>query len=358
MKSFEKIPGFTISVLLLLFLIPKSFAQETNCIANYQAARTFYEAGRLDTTIALLETCFKNPKSFRQVSWGNRVEIYRLAAISSFLNYQPEQATQYVRELVKIDPSYQNNFRTDDIAEFRSEVSSYEPVPSLKLGIWGGANLAFPRQLGESYFVIEPPGSRTREYKGNWGYGMGLTVEYTLAPRFELKLNTGLKALSFAFDSQNIEYFYEQRMNYLDNQLFAKFIIIPDSKKTFHPYAMAGLYYGYLATASRKQMEEEMFTEPVKELMKPHDVGYAAGLGVTFQTDLPIAPTINQVHINVDVVYAGSLLNINDPLYRFDYSHVNEYIFEYYYILDDLSIRNIQISASLVIPLRYNAYKQ
>ena len=190
-----------IILVLIPFVFQSANAQEINIINQYQSARSFYAAGRLDTTISLLETCFDNPKSFRQVSWGNKVEIYRLAAISYFLDYKSEKATQYVQELVKLDPDYRNNFREDDIAQFKAEVNSLDAIPSFKLGIHSGANFTSVSVLKDVLHIIETQGTSKKIYEGAWGYTVGIKAEYTLGPSFMIRLNTGLRTANYAFNN-------------------------------------------------------------------------------------------------------------------------------------------------------------
>ena len=75
------IDGISIFFIILIIFV---------LIGGFKTAESFFNEGKLDTTIALVDACLANRKYLRwRVSLRNKVEIYRLAAIAYFLDYQP-----------------------------------------------------------------------------------------------------------------------------------------------------------------------------------------------------------------------------------------------------------------------------
>ena len=130
--------------ILCLFLchIP-SKAQEVDCGEKYSLALTQYNYGLADSALAILEPCLFNSRVHKQLSNDESVDIYRLAALSSIMIGDPENAERCVRQMLQYKPDYAKNWREGDLMEFRYMIENITSQPLVRLGIQGGMNTPF-----------------------------------------------------------------------------------------------------------------------------------------------------------------------------------------------------------------------
>ena len=85
--------------------------------------------------------------------------------------------------------------------------------------------------------------------------------------------------------------------------------------------------------------------------MDNSNYGFIAGLGMNFN--------LKRLGINVDIRYKQALNNINNKDNRFINNGFNEvFVYGFYDALDDIKLREVELSVGIVYHLNYKAFKQ
>ena len=82
----------TVGLISLMAHSTFSLAQEIKCHERYQFALTQYNFGLADSALSLLDPCLFNQRIHKELTRGESVNIYRLAALSSIMIGKPEDA--------------------------------------------------------------------------------------------------------------------------------------------------------------------------------------------------------------------------------------------------------------------------
>ena len=127
----------------LILLSAFCHAQQMNCSERYNAALQLYNYGMADSALNTLKPCLDNKQVLKQQSKETSASMFRLAALSSILTGNPEEADKYITRLLQYQPDYGENFREDDLEEFRHLVLNKSTHPSIIIGIRAGINFPF-----------------------------------------------------------------------------------------------------------------------------------------------------------------------------------------------------------------------
>lgn len=358
----------------LLFIQQVILAQDINSMEYYLSARRFYEEGRLDTTISLLSACIHNRGFTRQLSKADQLEVYRLMAQSFYLDYQPEKAKFYVKKVLQLNPEYHMNFRDDDISEFRAEVSNQDVLPVYQIVAYGGYGLSSIATIGANQYMFETTGDTPdlyskKDYRGKGGFHIGFGMEQAIAKKWRIVLNYEYSRVNYSFSedyqiyNENYTFDYNQMNGYEGLQLYTKYYLVTDARKNISPYLFGGIYILQIINATRRFDGNEFF---VNKLMNRYNYGYLFGTGISLrnivfniQSGHPfaiMAQIFNGSNLNLELKYLGSIRNFNDVNQSYDFSSSNTYLFQYYHVPDNISIRQFVISFGISWPLNYGAY--
>ena len=113
-------------ILLLFFTFALTFASpvraQDNCEADINKASDNFEIGRANDVIRLLDDCLENKNIGRE----DRVEMYRLLALSHLAKRDSTMAFSFVQTLIKTNSRFKSRSITDD-PQFQAWVDELRP---------------------------------------------------------------------------------------------------------------------------------------------------------------------------------------------------------------------------------------
>jgi hypothetical protein len=235
-----------ISLFLMVLLIkPLSiFSQTKDCSVNYEKALLLYNSGMADSALSVIKPCLENNEALNKISKETRARIFRIAALSSIMNGNPGEAEKYARKMLINQPDYKNKKAEEDLMEFRLILDKITPQPSLRIGITAGLNIPFVKLQGKySNYDLQ---SGKFSLKGHMGYQVGIIGEKVLTKCISVEAGVWLDQVKFKYDilgfniatSQAVEYLYNQKLNWLEIQVIARYNF---KLKSFAPYLEGGI---------------------------------------------------------------------------------------------------------------------
>ena len=143
-----------------------------------------------------------------------------------------------------------------------------------------------------------------------------------------------------------------QKLDYFELPILVRYEPL---KTKFRPFVQAGVYYAYLnnafkateikitdnASGAENEYTEKNITLGAKDLFIKSNLGWLAGVGVSYP--------LGNVRLTLDVTYRRNTNNITNVANRYS----NDRLTGSGDILDDVKLRNISASVSILIPLRF-----
>lgn len=387
----------SIILTIVLVLVPgvnKLHSQQDKWSEIVETAIQFYDDGKIDTTISLCIFCLNNTKTLRQLSLRKTTDLYRLAASAYLLNNQQKEARIYIKKLLEIDPDYAKRFRTDDFTEFKTEVNNMLVVPRLKYGLTFGTNFTGIREHGNPHSILAFPGSEyntrsdrkwsshsivleseegnySRQYSGKWGYQFGLTFDYILTRKLYISATGAIGKINYWYSSDfrykefSHRYEYYQQLTTSIGNMMLKYLYISDPEKLVNLYVIGG--FGGDSFMNAKRREGSRTNDHVETVSEFYNTGvwtvnynYIFGTGITFNFNRLFGKNqiINRVFINLDLKHIKYLSVVNKPESRYDYEFANNYVFGKYDVMNDVSLKNLQLSLSVSWPINYKVFEK
>ncbi|KPK83401.1 MAG: hypothetical protein AMS27_13020 [Bacteroides sp. SM23_62_1] len=356
----------TIKTIIILCILGLSFvsfqgnAQGVDCSGNYEAAMRLYNYGMADSALNMLKPCLESKKALKQVSKETSANIFRLAALSSIMTGNPEDAERYVKELLKYQPDYKENIRDDDLQEFRLMLERSTSQPELRIGISGGINIPLLK-LRKNY--SDPPKTAaTFTLEGNTGYQFGLTGEKTLTKNISVEVGAGLSQFLFNYSIKSTadgQYQYDQKITYIEIPVLARYYFVPNSP--FQPYIQGGISGKFSLYQREKSNDfgnywitESSNSDNILATFETdmENIGLVAGGGLSYN--------LKKLNIRVDFRYAHHF-NSSFRSSKFDRiagydSFTPEEEFGYTNDINLIGLKNIQISAGVLYNLKYKVF--
>jgi len=242
------------------------------------------------------------------------------------------------------------------------------------VGVKGGGNLtkAKPIERYSSFESTANPGSTEfdKAYKNFEKAGGQAALELTFFyKRFGVSFQPGYRRMSYQYsnsyswsdpldETNRLEQNYEsvQKLDYFEFPLLVRY---EPFKTKLKPFVQLGIYYSHLNNAfksttitvndpasSKGAYETENIQVGAKELYISTNLGWIAGAGVS-------AP-LGNLRIAFDLSYRRNTNNITSINNRYE----NDRITGSGDILDDIQLRNLSASISLLIPLRFIILKE
>jgi hypothetical protein len=351
--------------LLFLFLRPAlSFAQKTDCSADYEKAFMLYNVGLADSALRVINQCVQNQDAINGVSKDVRARIYRLAALSSIMTGKPDDAEKYARKMLTYQPDYKNTQHEGDLAEFQLMLDKISPQPSLILGIAGGINIPFLKiQKHFSNYELQ---SGEYTVNGTMGYQFGIMAEKAITRNFSLEAGAGINRIIFDYsisgidisDFTNTQYLFNQNITSVEIPVLAKYYF---NLKSFRPYLEAGINGRFLLNSMEKSdtYGRYWFTESSNSdniltsfLLDYENFGILAGGGACYDFD--------KFSLRLDIRYSYYLNNSNASS---GFDNVNGYDDispdEKFHYTDDINLLNmkcLQVSFGFLYNMSYRVF--
>jgi opacity protein-like surface antigen len=350
-----------LSIMLFFLISINTPAQVGSCSDNYEKALKLYNYGMADSALSILKSCLLNKNAMNKVSKETGANIYRLAALSSIMQGDPDKAEEYIKLLLKFQPDYKNNFKDDDLMEFRLMVNSKLPQPALRIGITAGSNIPLLK-LQKSYSSYETAFGEANGLGRSIGYQFGIAVEKTLAKNISLEVDGEINKMLFRYtvnglsSSQNR---YDESIIRVEIPVLARYYF--PTKSFFKPYLQGGVsgrislnrmessavYGKYWFTKSSNS--DKILTTFLTDI---EQVGLVIGGGVGYD--------LKKFNISLDFRYNHSFKNSSQSA-KFDsvtgYADIpSDEKFHYTDDINLISMKNIQISIGLLYNLNYKVF--
>lgn len=242
------------------------------------------------------------------------------------------------------------------------------------IGLWSGINFSAPK-IAQAYsdFVLTDAEtdilSDSKQYDGvttNLGSQMGLSAAFAFNKYLTVAFSPSYKTINYQYQSQFSWEDEENSNNYLEQMYQHKqmlhYISLPllirysPAGRRFRPYIQMGGYYDRLlnaqkhvategmdhASGSQVNFKEAPQSTDISHLFIKSHAGLLAGAGASYN--------LGTLIFYVDGQYRYGLHNIVNAKERFSGSRN---IYGFGNVLDDLSIRNLEISLGCYFPLKF-----
>lgn len=238
------------------------------------------------------------------------------------------------------------------------------------LGIKGGVNLSWAT-VGSKYQIFQPlPSATTFNYEKDYdgiqfpGFQSGMQIIYNFRSFFSIVFEPSYSIQRFAYQNNfswnstepKSEINLSQKIVYATQYLdFPIYLRIDLFKNNARPYLMGGIQYSYMTHASRKSeftsSENLTGAQNIIENLIPEmsttnlfirsNFWYVFGGGISYD--------IQNIRIGISTLYRASLNNITSEANRFESQKINATGD----VLDNINLRNIEISLYCVFPMKF-----
>ena len=335
--------------------------QTTDCSSNYEKALLLYNKGMADSALSLLKPCLESKRTLKSQSARTNGRIFRIAALSCIISDNPRDAEKYVKQMLKYQPDYKDNFKEDDLMEFRLMVNKRYSQPALRLGVMGGINIPFVK-LEKKYSDYETSFGGDYTLDRSTGFQFGIAGEKTLTKNISIEVAAEITQILFKYTvngQQSVQYQYDQSISYIEIPVLARYYF--SLKSSFKPYLEGGLE----AKISLNKMENSdvygkyWFTNSSNSdkvlttfLTDIQQVGLILGGGVGYD--------LKKFNLRLDFRY-NHYFNSSGQASKFDnitgYDDISSD--EKFHYTDDInliSMKNVQISVGLFYNLNYKVF--
>ena len=120
--SLNEKQGILLLFAIFVWSIALPVRAQDNCKADINKASDNFEIGRADDVIRLLDHCQEN----KNIEKADRVEMYRLLALSHLAKRDSTTAYTYVQSLIKTHSRFRSRTITDD-PQFQAWVDELRP---------------------------------------------------------------------------------------------------------------------------------------------------------------------------------------------------------------------------------------
>ena len=359
MKKIKRIIIFCLTVVFLMPPIIKG--QTTDCSSNYEKALLLYNKGMSDSALRVLQPCLESKRTLKSLSARTNGRIFRLAALSCIMTDNPRDAEKYVKQMLKYQPDYKDNFREDDLVEFRLMVNKRYSQPALRIGVMGGINIPFVK-LEKKYSDYETSFGGDYTLDRSTGFQFGIAGEKTLTKNMSIEVAAGITQILFKYTVnglQSVHYQYDQSISYIEIPVIARYYF--SMKSSLKPYLEGGLegrislnemeksdvYGKYWFTNSSNS--DKVLTTFLTDIQQ---VGLILGGGIGYD--------LKKFNLRLDFRY-NHYFKSSGQASKFDnitgYDDISDD--EKFHYTDDInliSMKNVQISVGLFYNLNYKVF--
>jgi hypothetical protein len=385
------------TVLLLIASISITFARGSEKSTRARLYEEFrgiarkmeeaYDNGNLEGVIDLYNKNCRKAKSskwgeeikeFKKVKKEIRANIYQWMALSLTELDKTEMADIYIKRLVV--------FRhREGIGDYWLSIrdaakNKYYVAPRLLLGVKLGTNFTLAAPLN-SFSIFEPAydtGEDNYEKKYDFhlnhcrGIQLGIIVEYALSKNLSICVQPVFSMLKFQYEDNrhskhnvqtgenNSNIFTmnatsRQTLHYIEMPLLLKYRL---GRAKLKPYLQIGGFLSIM-TSARKTMvtrTTEIIGQyrgsstsrvediPIKKHMTRSTRGFCLGAGIDYDA--------GNFRLGIEINYKHLLGNIVNENSRYD----KDITLGYYDMLDDIALRNFEISLKVLMPISFKAF--
>lgn len=312
----------------------------------------------------------KEKREFKRVDKETRVNIYQWLVLSHIAMDITDEEDIYLRRLLAAR-------RGKDAGDYWMPIrnaarNKYYTSPRLLIGFKGGANFSKVNPF-KRFSVLRPAAgfgtdSYDKDYAGVFqspGLQLGLIVEYALTKNLSVTFQPDLRGISFQYENNftwknenNVgetaaRFTHTQKLNYVELPVLLKYRLV---KWKLQPYIQLGGFYRIQESADRILRarlipEIEGFNEEAAMDMRNQftwgNGGIIAGLGVGYDT--------GGIRLEAELNYKFVFNNIVNGDRRYENK---ELVYNYYDVLDDIKVRNWDLSLKVLLPITFKAFRR
>ncbi len=314
-----------------------NLSDSITCTQKLNKAQKVYDAGKIAEVESYLLDCIEEGFSKEE-----KMQALRLLILSSLFQDDHDKAETNLLLLLKEDPEYILNPAIDP-AEFYELYESYRTLPVINIGLLGGANMTYIREI-DTYSIGAEADSKPT-YKSRLGYQGGIVADILLYRQFQVHTGGILSFKNFTytnkflFDEATTLISNENQM-WLDAPLALKYNL---GKKKLKLYGMAGGTFGLLLNANSnlsRDIGSNNITVaegnlPFKQIRSAYTYSALLGLGLRYK--------VGYGYIFLDARYTMGLRNVANVKNRY-YTENGDNLFYYGYVSSDFAVNNLAFS--------------
>ena len=294
-------------IILSTFLVVGNVhSQEYDCSDTYYVALNLYNSGMVDSAYSVLNSCLGNKKALIQSSKDTRANIYRLSALACIIVERAEEAKPHIEKLLANQPYYKDNFKEDDLLEFKEIMNGYSAQPRIIVGTNFYLN-SYKATLIK-YFTghIMPDEPIITAYND---LSAGLLTEFALRKNFSVGLGVNFLTSSYFYEGGFIPFSnvvsvhgyygpYSFNLRYIEIPIFASYKFRTDYK--IKPYIQAGLNGRYF-------IANNVITYPQKFNSSEFGNYYLVESSSSWNTGSGVLAMFFENHKNLELILGGGI---------------------------------------------------
>lgn len=295
---------FTIVALLVALTVKVN--GQNNCL---RSARTAYDEGRLNQLPALLEDCLDNNVLTTQ---EEKVEAYKLLALSYLFQDEPEKADDAMLNLLKTNPEFVLN-ESSDPAEFIALYNSFRTEPIFRYGVKAALNYSYASPISANGTSNLNNPSSVGEYEGALGFKAGIVMEIPLTSKFVLNPEIYASFINFEFDNEEYipgfsNIISTERQTWIELPVLLQYKLLD---KKYNPYIALGATPSYLL-ASQLELERPIDGNQAVELDETDILELRNQINVSLTVSAGIKFKVGPGFYVAEIRYNHGLLNLSD----------------------------------------------
>ncbi len=326
----------TLKFTILLLICSANLFAQNECGFLLQRAQKLYEDGNLQPISALLDSCLNDGFTPEE-----KIQAYKLLILANLYDDKPAKAETLMYDFLEYEPEYR--LSATDPAEFYQLYNSFRTSPSFSIGFSFGTNYTFINPT-HRYGVYNLNQSQERYIASKSGYQFGFRFNRYLVDHLECNLELIAKQQTFEYRNTMFDF---SELSYIETQSRLELPVLATvnfGQSIISPLFRFGFSFNYLldakATATRRYVVNLRApitgsSIPSKSNRKDLDISTIAAFGLRYK--------IKRGYIVFDIRYSYGLTNIVNTKTRYSNS---ELIYKYFYIDNDMKIRNISFSLS------------
>jgi hypothetical protein len=315
------------------------------CATAVARATKSYEAGNFADVIAIVEPCVAG------LSRDDMWQAYRLLALAHLFRDEDQEANLAIDRMLQLNPRYERNPERDPF-EFVQALERYDSYPQFSVAAIVGGNIASPNVVRS--YTLDPKSGATAAYRGGIGPGFGAGAEYRLTRSLAVGLEALYQTSAFTRDGESaykVSTSYQERQTYVTVPVYAKYYV-PLGRVA--PYILIGACGRFAPSATASVTSTDaingttMTTSGISSTARRTSatIGMVIGVGASYPVGSGyVSATMRYLAALTDNVVGGERYTNNDLLYQ------------HYYLDDDMTMRNIELSVGYVLPISFRAFR-
>lgn len=332
-----------LSYFLFLLLIPTWVLGQDECDNPINEASKQFEAGRLNETISILESCIDNKNTNEE-----KIAAYHLLAMSYLSLNETDRAEEYVIKLLNLKPNYQK-YPNIDPPEFSRLVNDFEIFPKLSVGIHLGVNRNAVR-IKKSFSAYSSP----QRYYPLTGNSLGILFDYNASENIEILGSALFEVMGVKHVVDNAggrEQSYEEQLKFITFKPGVQYIYPINDKISFTPGGGISLNYLYQSNVFLESFDKETgnrvqsIQNPIKQRNR-----FQPGLFLQCGVQWPVSKGTMNIGLGR---YSAFRTTVNQDKRLDDLA----FIFNNQYVNDDIKLRSWSLNVQYMIPISWNIEK-